>query len=81
MCHRCNPDAETGDSGARLIYLPPYSPDFNPIEEAFSFIKAWLRRHEAWYTHSDQLPWLIHTAIAEITPEIALGWFSDCGYE
>lgn len=30
-------------TGARLIYLPPYSPDFNPIEEAFSAIKAWLR--------------------------------------
>ena len=69
------------DSGAQLIYLLPYSLDFNPIEEAFSFIKAWLQRHEAWYTHSDQLPWLIHAAIADITPEIALIWFADCGYK
>ena len=30
-------------AGARLVYLPPYSPDFNPIEEAFSAMKAWLR--------------------------------------
>jgi transposase len=30
-------------AGVKLIYLPPYSPDFNPIEETFSFIKAWLR--------------------------------------
>jgi transposase len=29
--------------GAKLIYLPPYSPDFNPIEQAFHSIKAWLR--------------------------------------
>jgi transposase len=67
-------------TGARLIYLPAYSPDFNPIEEAFSFIKAWLRRHEYLYTSSDQLPMLVHRAIREITPEISLGWFSDCGY-
>jgi len=66
--------------GARLIYLPPYSPDFNPIEETFSFIKGWLRRHETEYTNADQLPWLIQGAITEITREIALAWFSDCGY-
>ena len=33
------------NSGMRLLYLPPYSPDFNPIEEAFSCIKAWIRLH------------------------------------
>ncbi|KAF9228304.1 hypothetical protein BS17DRAFT_692386 [Gyrodon lividus] len=33
--------------GARPIYLPPYSPDFNPIEQAFHSIKTWLCRHEA----------------------------------
>jgi transposase len=66
--------------GARLIYLPPYSPDFNPIEEAFSFIKGWLRRHETEFSHADQLPWLINGAIQEITREISLSWFADCGY-
>jgi len=66
--------------GARLVYLPAYSPDFNPIEEAFSFIKLWLRRHEFLYTGPDQIPMLVHGAIREITPDIALGWFTDCGY-
>jgi hypothetical protein len=33
--------------GVRLIYLPPYSPDFNPIEEMFSSFKAHIRRHGA----------------------------------
>lgn len=33
-------------SDMRLVYLPPYSPDFNPIEEGFSAIKAWIRRHQ-----------------------------------
>jgi len=31
--------------GRRYEYLPPYSPDFNPIEEAFKDLKAWIRRH------------------------------------
>src|SRR5215469_6939733 len=31
--------------GAKVVFLPPYSPDFNPIEEAFSAIKAWLCRN------------------------------------
>lgn len=72
--------AEMHCLAACLIYLPPYSPDFNPIEEAFSFIKGWLRRHETEYTDSDQLPWLMEGATREITRERALSWFADCGY-
>jgi len=41
--------------GARLIYLPPYSPDFNPIEEAFSSIKATLQRNERYFTGTEQI--------------------------
>ena len=37
--------------GVLLIYLPPYSPDFNPIEELFSVIKAWLKRHQGLAEH------------------------------
>lgn len=66
--------------GAILIYLPPYSPDFNPIEEAFSKIKTWLRRHENEFTHENQLPWLIHQAAAAVSAGDAIGWFRDCGY-
>jgi len=66
--------------GARLIYLPPYSPDFNPIEEAFSSIKASLRRNEMYFTGTERIPWLVNQAIASISEEDALGWFADCGY-
>lgn len=66
--------------GAILIYLPPYSPDFNPIEEAFSAIKAWLRHHENKFTQENQLPWLIHQAAAAVSASDAIGWFRDCGY-
>lgn len=46
--------------GVLLRFLPPYSPDFNPIEEAFSAMKAWLRRNEGLMTGQEQIPWLVH---------------------
>ncbi|KAI0039484.1 hypothetical protein FA95DRAFT_1462887, partial [Auriscalpium vulgare] len=63
-----------------LVYLPPYSPDFNPIKEAFLSIKAWLRLHESQFTGRERLPWLIHQASLSVTAQDALGWFKDCGY-
>ena len=33
------------DTGVLLVYLPPYSPDFNSIEEFFSVLKSWMKRH------------------------------------
>jgi len=35
------------EAGVRLEYLPPYSPDFNPIEEAFTELKAWIKKNYA----------------------------------
>ena len=64
----------------KLIYLPPYSPDFNPIEEAFSFMKAWLWRHEKDAVNAQVRPWLVHRAILAVTIEDAEGWFGNCGY-
>ena len=67
-------------AGARLIYLPPYSPDFNPIEEAFSTIKASLKRNEHYFTGPEQIPYLVSLVVNKITAEDALGWFADCDY-
>lgn len=67
-------------TGAILEYLPPYSPDFNPIEEAFSFMKHWLKRHEVEAVNADVCPWLIHRAILAIPPSHAAGWFKNCGH-
>jgi hypothetical protein len=67
-------------SGAKLVYLPPYSPDFNPIEQAFHSIKAWLRRHEAQVILPEVRPWLIEQAAMAVTPEDAEGWIINCGY-
>jgi transposase len=65
---------------AQLIYLPPYSPDFNPIEQAFSSIKAWLRRNEAEAIRPEVRPWLIQQATLSISVEDAEGWIFNCGY-
>ena len=53
----------------------------NPIEHAFHTVKAWLRRHEAEAINPAARPWLIHQAIASITPDHALGWITNCGYD
>jgi hypothetical protein len=65
---------------AKLIYLPPYSPDFNPIEQAFHTIKSWLRRHEAQAITPEIRPWLIHQASLVVTAEMSEGWIENCGY-
>jgi transposase len=64
--------------GARLWHLPPYSPDFNPIEEAFSKVKAFLRRAQA--RTDDALRAATWAALASITLADITGWFSHCGY-
>lgn len=66
--------------GAKLIYLPPYSSDFNPIEQAFHSIKSWLRRREAQAINANIRPWLIHQAVESVTPEMSRGWIYNCGY-
>ena len=68
------------DTGAKLVYLPPYSPDFNPIEQSFHSLKAWLLRHENEAVNDAVRPWLIHQAAESITPDMAQGWISNCGY-
>ena len=65
--------------GAELVFLPSYSPDLNPIEEAFSKIKNVLRKLGA-RTH-EALIEAISEALSGITPGDAVGWFDHCGYE
>ena len=64
--------------GAQLLYLPPYSPDFNPIEQAWSKIKQFLPA-----TKARTLPLLDDAptvALAAITSDNAAAWFRHCGY-
>jgi len=64
--------------GAELVFLPSYSPDLNPIEEAFSKIKAILRKAGA--RTREALLEVMAEALSAITPEDAMGWFRHCGY-
>lgn len=64
--------------GAKLIYLPPSSPDLNPIEKCWSKIKTYLRRAKARTRAA--LEQAFKEALLLITPEDALGWFKSCGY-
>lgn len=66
-------------AGAELRFLPPYSPDFNPIELAFAKIKALLRKAAA--RTIDGLWLAIRNAIDAITPADARSFFSAAGYE
>ena len=60
-------------AGAKLIYLSPYSPNFNPINQAFHSVKAWLRRHEAQVVLPQVCPWLIQQVAMSVTVEDAEG--------
>jgi transposase len=64
--------------GCSLLFLPPYSPDFSPIEEAFSKIKALLRKAKA--RQRGALVEAIGSALSAVTAEDARGYFGHCGY-
>jgi len=64
--------------GAQLLYLPPYSPDFNPIEQAFSKVKGLLRKAQARTRPS--LIEAMGRALSALTTLDAQGFFAHCGY-
>ena len=73
------------EHGTRLLFLPSYSPDFNPIELAFSTIKAWLRRNQDRMSEEMEAEGgiiydVFWEAVQSITAEQAKGWYSHCGY-
>jgi hypothetical protein len=64
--------------GARIVFLPTYSYDLNPIELAFSKVKAWLQRHRSLCARDPYLA--MKTAMESVTAEDARGYFRKCGY-
>jgi transposase len=67
------------ERGAELVFLPSYSPDLNPIEEAFSKIKNILRKSGA-RTHQALLE-AMEEALSKVTTGDVAGWFDHCGYQ
>ena len=72
--------------GVRLIYLPPYSPDLNPIEECFSFFKHYIRRHGHRFrdiveTGDEVEPYMfLYHALDQVKESDCRGWFHHSGY-
>lgn len=64
--------------GARVLFLPAYSPDLNPIEKMWSKVKTALRTAEA--RTQPALIRAIASALASVTPQDAMNWFASCGY-
>ncbi len=76
--HAKNVKAVLEQSGFKYMYLPPYSPDLNPIEKLWSKIKAFLRKEKIRI--APDLPDAIQRAFATICVSDCQGWFSSCGY-
>jgi len=66
-------------TGAQLLYLPPYSPDLNPIEKAWSKFKKFLRDAKA--RTQEALDQAITEALKTITAANPAAWFRHCGYQ
>ena len=64
--------------GAKLIYLPPYSPEFNPIEHCWSKVKSHLRKLEPW--DEKKLNYSVKKALKAVTTNDATAWFEHCDY-
>jgi transposase len=65
-------------AGITYYYLPPYSPDLNPIEQAWSKLKASLRALAARSLEALEVE--LGPVLATITPQDAQSWFRHCGY-
>lgn len=66
------------EKGCRLVFLPPYSPEWNPIENAWSKVKHLVRKAKA--RTKEALRQVIEHATSAITPQNSAGWFLNCGY-
>ena len=77
--HRASRIEEVAQSrGAQVLWLAPYSPDFSPIEQCWSKIKAYLRGAKA--RTEDELNKALAQAIGLVTKADIRGWFKHCGY-
>ena len=65
--------------GVQLVFLPPYSADYNPIELCWSKVKQALRSAKA--RTFDSLLEAVRTALLAVAPDQAQGWFKHCGYQ
>ena len=78
--HACEVEEHFRQSGIVLLFLPAYSPDLNPMEEAFSFIKSYLRKHDCLLQLIPDPSVIIEAAFDAITTEHCKSWITHSGY-
>jgi hypothetical protein len=61
--------------GCRILFLPPYSPDYNPIELAFSTLKSWLKANRDFVETYPDPEYSMMVACSQITPDLAKSYF------
>jgi hypothetical protein len=66
--------------GIELIFLPPYSPDYNPIEELFSYLKYYLKDHENLIQTIPAPNVVIEAGLNNVTRSMCNGWINDSKY-
>ena len=77
--HKSQPTLELmARAGVEVLFLPAYSPDFNPIEKMWSKLKAYLRKTEP--RTREALEQAIADALKTVTAQDARNWFASCGY-
>jgi len=68
------------EMGGRILYLPPYSPDYNPIEFVFLTVKSWLKKYRDFLNHFNNPSYVLLVALAQITSDMAKGYFKKSIY-
>ena len=70
------------DAGIVVIFLPPYSPDLNPIEELFSSVKYYLKDHDEMMQSvpADDITTIIQAAFDNVCTEDCCAWITHSGY-
>lgn len=67
--------------GLIVEYLPPYSPDFNPIEQTFNVLKQWIRTNWTDSRRFEDFGDFLAYAVREVAEKDARGHYKDCKYE
>src|ERR1700722_17687091 len=66
--------------GCHVVFLPPYSPDYNPIEIAFSSIKSWIKRNHDFMEFCNDPIYALLVACSQLTPQMAQSFFKSSIY-
>jgi len=78
--HNANLISLLEELGCHVVFLPPYSPDYNPIETAFSFIKSWIKRNHDFIEFCNDPIYALLVACSQITPQMAQSFFKSSIY-